>query len=456
MSNLIGITQTHSPNNIGVDGVVPYSLITNKLPSAIPSSHTLRSVQASNGSTSFPQTMIQFQIPNLAYLKRNSLLFRFNIASTTNPGGTAVSWSFNNATNSAQAVIKNIRVLLGNTVVENIINYGTYSTIHQAHATNKDHLTSTLNIMEGAMMDGSGITNTNVPTNLAPQGYSAFAFLAPYEFVCQLQIGLTNNTVPLWLLNQPLTIQIDTAPVNEVCVSLQGAPSAPIASYTITNATLLYETVDIPSEVKNEIVQHMRETGEMYSMECDTVLATNTSTTIGEGLNYNFAVNLGSVDSVIYTTIPISTFTAPQFGIQSWKKLQYAEANVADASPKKQCLIDGMLVNNYSISTPAQIYTEFRRCLSQYNINVSSIGALQNRISNTTTNSYLARFFAGGFNLRKDLGSETTLTGSKVNIVQLNFEPSTTATNIAVNYFIYVLFNQKIMIDSQGNVMVAK
>ena len=452
MSNTIEFSEVHTPNISGVDGQVPYSLITNKLPSAINTNHQLRSVQASNGSTSLPSTMIQFQIPSMGYLKRNSVLLRF-LFQTTALSGTATTWSFNNSINNCQSICKNVRLLLGNTIVENIINYNTFQTIHASHATNKDYLSSTLNILEGAMNDATGLVNNQITSAGGGLGYSGFLPSTNYEFICQLQLGTLNSTIPLWLMNQPLTIQIDTASVSEAVVSLDGVPTVAIASYTITNPTLLYETIDIPHEVKASIRQEMMETGKMYELECPTVLGVNTSVGAGSNLSYNLACNLGSVDSVLYTSILASAFTNT-FGINSYKDCSYLETSATDTQINKKAYIDGRVVNSYNITTPEQIYIELRRCLSTYNTNISSIGAYN--VRNDVVSTYSSRFFAGGFNLRKSLGTECSLTGSKVGILQLNFDTSSVAPNLAGNYYIYILFDQKIMISALGEVIIAK
>jgi hypothetical protein len=397
--------------------------------------------------------MIQFQIPPMGYLKRNSVLLRF-LFQTSALTGTATTWSFNNSINNCQAIVKNVRLLLGNSIVENVINYNTFQTIHASHATNKDYLSSTLNILEGAMMDATGLINNQLTNLQGGLGYSGFLPNTNYEFICQLQLGTLNSSVPMWLLNnQPLTIQIDTASVSEAVVSLDGVPTGAIASYTITNPTLLYETVDIPSEVKNSIRQEMMQTGKMYELECSTVLGVNTSVGAASNLSYNLACNLGSVDSVLYTSILSSAFTNT-FGINSYKGCSYLEQSATDTQVNKRAYVDGRQINSYNINTLEQVYLELRRCLSTYNTNISSIGAYN--IRNSTNSTYSNRFFADGFNLRKSLGTETSLNGSRVGILQLNFDTSTVTPNQAGNYYIYILFDQKIMISALGEVIIAK
>lgn len=453
MSNSIEFSERNTPNISGGDGQIPYSLITNKLPSAIHSSHQLRAVQSTNGSVISPNTMIQFQIPPMAYLKRNSLIFRF-VMSVAGVNGTSVSWSFNNSVNNCQAVIKNIRVLLGNVIVENIINYNKFQEIHLAHATNKEYLSGAINILEGSMMDASGLTTNNLPNYAGSLGYSAFSFAnIPYEFCCELQIGSTNSTIPLWLLNQPLTIQIDTASVAESCLSLDGVPVSALTGYTITNPTLLYELIDIPQEVKASIKQEMIETGQMYEMLVHTVLGVNTSVTSGQNLSYNLALNLGSVDSILYTSTLATAFSST-YGLSSYKSMNYLESSTTDTQINRRCYIDGKQVQAYNISTLDQQYVELRRCFSQYNTNISSIGAYNNR--NSLASSYPYRFYASGFNLRKDIGDETSLTGTRVGILQLNFDTSSASPCNAGNYYIYALFDQKVMINAMGDVVIAK
>ena len=451
------------------DNKVPYELTSSRLPKPIPTSSRILSIPASNGSSQAPGGLITFQLPNgsgAGYLKSQSSFVRFKM----NVAGSTGGWSFGGSTNSCAGIANRLTISLGGTQLEQITNYNFYHNMILDHTCDGSYLSSSANILEGCLANGTNVNPNGVAVSeatallTAPANgcFQAFNVNTTYDFVLPLCSGILQNpkSYPLFLSNAPLTIQLD---VNQLAVAVK--PDAVVAggagtltSFTISNPEFVYEAQYVSPEMEMSIKSVMAQTGKLYEMPVSTAMGLQTSVAQNAGLSYNIGVNLSSINAVLWGQV--STADLGSTGTGYFTKLE-----TQDSSVNRRLFLDGKQVVSYNITSDALQYAELRRCVgalwdTQVNPRVSTQVRQYDNIGNAPTaangnyaNTYGGISFVAGNNCRRFHSDDLCFAGTSANQITLLLDRTTSS---AGNVYIYVIYDQILVWDAMGQVAIAK
>ena len=404
---------TQGPKNYGLSASVddvPLMLGSSTLRKPISSSQRLVAISSQNGSQG-PSGLHMFQIPTGAgsgFIKPNSMYLRCKVTPTY--AGAQVLWSFNGATESASALINRLTVMIGNQNVEQKNNYWFEHDYLLCHSSSTPYYS-----YDSALYEN---TATNVAANAPNNG--------AIDVVIPILSSLFNGckAVPCFLLNSPISLQFD---YNTLGYSMLFA-GATITSYTISNAQLCYEVIQVDDSYCQAVRAMMAE-GHLFQLNLTSTMnlqTANTGTT-----NYNIGANLSSLKAVLYTNISnaVSNTNQSLFG-------ENAQTNF-------RLYLDGRQINNFNLDNPAVIYAEMNRALhNMFDTNVTTIA---------TPVNYLTSYFVGGVNTNR-FNELMAMTGTPAQNINFILENTAGATNIYVS----LIYDQLLVIDVTGQVSIVR
>jgi hypothetical protein len=336
---------------------------------------------------------------------------------TNSPGG-----------GSASAIISRLNVSIGGVLVNSIMNYKVLHDVILNHCTSQAYRQNDSGIME--------FTGKALSTAIANS----------YLDVCiPIMAPCLNDeqSMPLFLLNSPIVIEILLNSVNEAVAYTTSA----VTQYTVQSASIVYETI-IPSPDFEIAVKTRLQSGSMWSMSCDDYY--NLSVANIATVNYNIGLNLSSVKGVLYTVSLAAT--------NDGKYRNYT----GDAQTDAKLYLDGRLINQFTaLDTIPQQYTEFQRtigALYDYVTTSQNYGLLPvvSNINVTTAalfGSYATSSYCGGIACNRSNDSSFAFTGTPCQTINLT---RTSAGTAGSTLFIMVLYSQMIMIDSSGSVSIMR
>jgi len=258
--------------------------------------------------------------------------------------------------------------------------------------------------------------------------------------------GSEQNCCPIELLNAPLQIQCDWSTI----ASAFYATIAPTA-YTISELSLIYETVDIG----REYVQGLRTAmagGRFWSIPYSTIQSVQTQYTAS--LSYNMSVNSSSVSGFFYGVI-VNGNTQTLATTSKFFSASVGSTAVLDASNiQRRLFADGNSVYNLSLyNCDALLLRELVRTLSGV-INPDNIKCLFNVAGNVgITGSFRGTSYVTAFNLRSFADASVCMSGMPVST--LNLQITETATiNTGDNLTMFAVVDKIAVISGDGSISI--
>ena len=410
----------------------------------------VRSVPTSSGNIGAAASIL-FNLPTggYDYIKDNSMYLKCDVtinsthAANTNPSSLYFSGQSNAAAfhiGGASSLINRVNVLVGGTSLS-YPNYNTFRNSVLPHIVGSQFISNDLRQLEyagvalvGNASSGGGVANTiSVAIPL---------FLPPF---------CSNQAFPALLMSTPITIEILTESVKNAFYSIE----CEVDSYTISSASLVYETITVSSEFKQALLQS--KAGQMYNIKLNDWMSVG-PTASQNPLIYQIGCGLSSLRSVLWTYQLSDDLTATKD-----KPKKYVSNGLADYK---------VHVNNLQISVnqpdnDAVAYAEVNRALSK--INDYNITSALNVDTNTNTsglrNTYTTYNFLAGAScdIFSDYGyHETGIPASTVTLELNNTGATarkwqTAASHSAASVYIYMMHDSLLSVDvSSGVVMVRK
>ena len=398
---------------------IPPSWGSSSLPRPIPSSVQIVNLASQSGNQS-AGGLIAFQVPTGAasggYLKPNSMYLR-GTCTVTGAGAAAVKFALPSA--SASSLINRMTCAIGGQIVSQINNYHLLHEMLLIHNTNSAYYTYDSNILEY-----TGATN---PFNVAGAVGPNFNNLGANFCIPVINPLVTSDkAVPLFLLNAPIQMNFD---LNNVANALRGA-ATDATNFTLSNVQLVYEVVQVDANYVNDVKSTLA-AGNAYQLNLRDFFTLQTASV--SGLNYQIGCNFSSVRGVLYTQYnqtPLVTLDTVM--------LPNAQTNF-------RVLMDGRLINNFALDTPAVQFAEMNRALS--NLFDSTV------TSTSTYTEYNSTKFLGGLSTNR-CSDVMAMSGTNAQAINLIWDNG--ANWNAANIYIVLLYDQILTIDANGNVMLIK
>jgi hypothetical protein len=172
--------------------------------------------------------------------------------------------------------------------------------------------------------------------------YACIPILAP--------IFNSESSIPTFLLNGgPISIEISTAAVNNAFYST----AASITAYTISEASIVYESIEVSEEFKNAMRQKVAADG-FYNIHLEDLY--NISVASTQTVDYNVGLSLSSLKAVCWAEQKTDNNSDTNA-----KAKYYMPNGLSDA----KVYVDNQLVNNVAIDNDNVAYIEMNRALGR-------------------------------------------------------------------------------------------
>lgn len=387
---------------------VPPSLSSSSLPRPINSQVQIVSLSSASGAQQ-ASGLMTFQIPtgpSAGYLKNNSLYLKARVR-LNNAAALTANASFALNSKSGSAIVNRLTVSIGGVQISQVNNYQYLHEILLVHTTSRNYYTN-----DSAILQYTG------DAAAFPNGAAANAFVdIVIPLICPLWNA--NKSVPLFLIDSPIKVDID---LNTVANALRTTAAADFTNYTVDNAQLVYEQLQVDADFVNEVKMAMMQ-GSLYQLNLNDFLTLTTSSSAS--LNYQIGASYSSVRGVVYTQVK----NAPAVNADT----------VLFKNGQTNCRVymDGRQLNNFNLDNDAQIFCEMQRCFGiMFDSNITTA---------TSKADYLALDFAAGVSSNK-VSDQMAMTGTKVQNINLQLD----STGGANNTYIVVLHDKVLTIDGMG------
>ena len=432
---------SYGPSN---EAGIPESF-TSSVDQKMMSCYTIIKQVTSQSSDQYSNGLIMMQIPSgsgCGYLKSGScyLSCRIGFTQSSNaanmiafqgglsPSGTtpALVASPSLGGGSASAIISRLNVSIGGVLVNSIQNYRVLHDQILNHCTSDAYRKNDSSIME---FTGKALSSTIANGSLDV----VIPILAP--------IFNDEQSIPLFLLNSPIVVEILLNNVNEALAYTTTA----VTEFVVIKAALVYECV-IPSPDFEISVKQRLQSGSMWTMNTDDYY--NMSLANSASINFNIGLNLSSIKGVLYTFSP--TPVAGQYH-------GYSGDNQTDF----KLYLDSRLINQTGLlDTRALQYAEFQRtigALFDYVTTSSNYGLMPvlsniNVVTGNLHGAYKDETFCGGIACNRSSDSSFAFTGTPAQTINITRE----CTGTAGTLYLMILYSQMLMIDATGNVSIMR
>jgi len=389
---------------------IPHSVLGSDLKSWKGVRSSVRSVPSSSGDAK-PNSSVLFTLPtgNTSFIKSNSMYLRGSCV-VTQTGTANTGWGFagqgiaadeSENYGGASSLINRISVNLGGTSVT----YGAYNTFRNAvlpHVCSAEYFNTDLRACESA-----GVFRLTTD-NAAASKTCHFAiplFLAPF---------CSSQNFPALLMNSPISIEILTESVNKAIY----AETAIVTDYTLSNLSLVYETIDVSREFKDAMLSS--KAGGFYSMHMNDYLNVGPNTS-----SASMRVQIGA-------------------GFSSLKSILFTESLSAPASTDRKVFTSNGLTaytihaDNYPVSVAnagdneAVAFLEVNRALQKINDSniTSAIYPVPNVAGSGVRSSYCSNNFLGGASTQTISDYNYSSQGVECSSVVLELEHSATPDQV--------------------------
>lgn len=409
----------------------------------------IKSIPAASGSGTGPSSTMLFSIPNssVGFIKPSSVCVRMKI-SVALTGAAGVTWKF--AGNSsgindaydwggASSIINRVNISTSG-VTMSYPNYNTYRNAVLPHVLTPSYFTDL------KQMEFAGTTK------LASTDVQA---CKDVYVTIPLFVGCFNaaTAFPLCLLSSATQVELLT---ETVTAAFSGAGANAITSYTVSEATLVYEEI----QVEPSFVQALKSSkaGQSFNFRVNDYISVGPWSP-AQSERFTIGAGLSSLKSILYTS-----------QLQSCLATSQAEKNyVSNGLAYANFYVDGQQVSLVNQTDESIAFTEMQRALQRINdsnttsflepvTNVSGGGL---RTSYTTSN-----FLLGASTMTiSDWGfSQSGIPASMVQ-VELNASAlsdqavrwgTSVAYNAAVNAYAYLLYDSQYVIDINTGMLSIK
>jgi hypothetical protein len=423
---------------------VPESLVSALDQKMIPSTTTIKQISTQSGDQKSGGLML-FQLPTgsgQGYLKSGSAYLKCKITFTQaiaaanmiafqgglDPSGAAPPVVANASLGggSASSIISRMNVSCGGVLLNSIQNY---RVLHDAIL---NHCTSVgYRQHDSAIMEFTGKSLSSVIAN------GVLDVCIPIMVPCMND----EQSLPLFLLNSPIVIEILFSSVNDAIAYTTNA----VTEFTVSSAFIIYENLNVSSDFEMAVKMKLQQ-GAVWSMSTDDFY--NLSLANGATINYNIGLNLSSVKGVLWTFN-----VTPVAG-------EYHNYS-GDTQTDAKLYLDGRLINQFgNLDTIPQQYMEMQRAIGgmfDY-VTSSQIYGLLPLISDTNVvtarlfGTYPLTSYLGGIACNRSSDGGFAFTGTPCQTI--NF--TRTSAGTAGTLFLMVLYSQMIMIDASGSVSIVR
>lgn len=333
------------------DNAIPESLMSSRVPKAIPTLNRIVSIPSASGSASQSGTL-NWVIPGGSnangFLRAGSLYLRATITATKAAGGNADNYvCFANQVNSAASLINRLQITANGTMLETINRYDNYHAILLSHAMNANYVNNDSSITEYAT---SGVQ-------------SGIATTAAFNIALPLCSAVFSNQKSWPLFLSGLNVQIDLNPAT--ALKSYGTGATAVASYSVSNAELVYELIQPDYSLLDTIRAQMAQTGKMFEMPMSTALGLTTAiAATSASFAYNVGLNLASVSAVLLGEIVTATETATTGATQTAVTNSFVRNCSESSANSRRFYLDGKQMVNYDVWSDSQNFNETQRSLS--------------------------------------------------------------------------------------------
>jgi hypothetical protein len=400
---------------------IPAELEDSRSPMPMPSKQQMVVIPSSSGDQTVTSGgQHRFDLPAVDWMRAKEFIYRVKVSASIAAAGT---WNFNCPTKCASRIIDSIVVTAGGQQLDNMEFYSNWHDAMMLHAGNQQFYSNDSSLLEGAGV----LTRATADT---------------FDFDIPLLAGAFNaaQDFPAWMLRAPISVVIKLRPAQEAIFA-----SAGVNSYTVSQASIVYEQVSTSDSYKAGILADMAK-GKVFEFPMTTVRAVSTS--CQNSLNFNIASGLASVKAVLYTH-PTADITRA-----------INEYHTSGTISSAQLKIDGKLVNQQLIDAPVHFYSELQRSLGGlYDHNTTSVvlgDGLQAPINGDGANAavaatllaeYPSKTWLSGFNLTRFRDSGFVMNGTNCGRIDADFRYTTGAGKKVI---FFVVYEQIVTIDING------
>lgn len=416
------------------DNAIPESLMSSRVPKAIPTMNRVISIPSQSGNAS-QSGQIVFQVPGGSnangYMRAGSAYIRAVVSVTKTAGGNADNLLFfANQTKSAASLINRLQISANGTMLENIQNYSNWHALVQSQGCNANYVNNDSSITEYA--------NTDVAVGIATT--------ATLNISIPLFSGILSNAKSFPLFLSGLFVQVD---LNSAALSFKSSGTGATfgLSYVVSQAEIVYESINPDSSLLDGIRMSMAQSGRLFEIPYSTPLGLTTATTAGQAsFSYNVGLNLASVSGVFLAEVSQAVEQANTAVNAFIRNSTEAQTN------SRRFYLDGKQMVNYDVWADSQNFLECQRALG-------SLLSLDNTTVATRATYCAAGESAGSYYIlgqsgRRFAESDLCMSGSPCSnlVIQL----AKTGTPIATSVYINVLYDAVAVLDANGSCAVAK
>lgn len=430
------------------DVAIPESLMSSRVPKAIPSLSRIVSTPSQSGNASQSGTVV-FQIAggnaSNGFLKAGSAYLRGTVTVTKTAGGNADNnICFANQTASASSLINRFQLSANSTSIETVNRYDNYHAIISSQGTNSDVFINDCSIQD--------YTNTAI--------VSGAATTAAFNFAFPLKSAVLSNikSFPLFLSNLFIQLDLNSA---ELAFKVGGTGATFGASYVLSNMELVYEIQNVDVSLIDGMRQQMMATGKLFEMPMTCALGLQSALAAAStSFSYNVGLNLASVQGVLVaecaTTGAASNSEAlniaPTPALALTNLNSFIRNSTEASSNSRRFYIDSKQLISYDVALDSQNFCETQRLFaSLYDDNVSCVAA---RGVVCAAGVATGAYYIVGQSSRRFDDADLCMTGTPCQNLVLQITKS--GVPVASSVYIYVIYDQILVIDATGSVALAK
>lgn len=440
-----------APTKQGVpDVVIPSSLMSQRVPKSIPTRNQVLSLPSQSGSASASGSL-NWSIPGGAnangFLRAGSLFWRGKCTIAKSAGGNADNIViFANETQSASALINRFQLNANGVNLETIARYDVYHAMLQSNAMNPSYVQNDGSITEYA--------NSGITTGTAQSG--------EFNFCIPLCSGVLSNEKSFPLFLSSLYLQIDLNSALQAFKSYGTSPTG-VTGFTLSENELVYELIQPDYSLLDGIRMQMQQSGKLFEMPCSTALGLQSSINANtSSFSYNVGLNLSSVSAVLMAEISATVEAEDACANVVNVRNSFIRNSVDSNTVSRKFYLDSKQLCSYNVSRDSQNLMETQRALSIL-LDPTTVCLGSRDIADNTAGSYTAsgvanqRYYVVGQSARRfNEADNIAMCGTPANTLVIQNTKDTTTANVASSVYIYVIYDQVIVISADGSVAVAK
>jgi hypothetical protein len=448
------VDQLSINDRVGQSGAAPpRESILDIAPPSLDAMSKMVSVVPISSNSVGPSQTISLMLGSRNAMRNASAYLRFKFSWTD----ADRDFSFATAYGGAQALINSAQLSVGGIVLEQINNFHHYAgnVIHPHCMTNETLINTAMS--EGSYSPGQftqmgNYSATNMTgATLLPQSTAYGQFRAGsgnHFFAIDLPFGLTHNKngtlIPLFAMNNTL-ITLQTNPITRAFYS-NNAVIGNNFTYTISDMELVYQEVVVPEEYISSVRSGLNN-NKLIKIESQSVL--NVQVGGAQSIQQLFSLNLSSLDAILWGAVSAADTTATP----KWFQATANEKN--NPAVRYEVYVDGDLLYSSArqLCDPEVAFRELKRALSGSISPVDNTPIVQGigvTAGGTFNGSYANQAYLRALSTRKWIDDGTSMNGSKVNTVRIQFQNNDYDSNTYIQLFF--VYSYVMLLDGTGSV----